>query len=408
MKHWLTYLLWPALAGFSFAAALLLAPRIFSHVPALAHYLPAPEQIAVQAPPQMVAPVSYSPAIKKAAPAVVSINSLNLFERREVRPIAPNLPVLVAEMVEDDATSLGSGVIISPEGYIVTSYHVFFGDDPDTRTFSSKITVTLSGGDALEGNLIALDEKNDLALLKIDRTNLPFVVLSDPAKLDTGDVVLAIGNPRNIGQSVSAGIVSGLWSRDDSFVVQTDAAINPGNSGGALVDVNGDLIGINSTIVSESGGSEGISFAVAAGRAMDLLEDYLATSTSGYLGVDTNALSLQSGRDLVGEPIQGFIINEVVPGGPADKAGLHQGDIITGVDNEKIIIQDDKDRSEANRAISLISGSPAGKLIVLEIYRDGGFVQLPTILGVGRPNFSGVERIADSVEDQTAGQEIQQ
>ena len=93
---------------------------------------------------------------------------------------------------------------------------------------------------------------------------------------------------------------------------------------------------------------------------------------------------------------------------PADKAGLHQGDIITGVDNEKIIIQDDKDRSEANRAISLISGSPAGKLIVLEIYRDGGFVQLPTILGVGRPNFSGVERIADSVEDQTAGQEIQQ
>lgn len=400
MKQWLTYLLWPSLAGFSFATAMLLAPWVANRVPVLAPYISAPAP--AQPPIQTAAAVSYSSAIKKAAPAVVSINSLNMFERTNIRPIAPNFGFRIAETVEDDTSSLGSGVIISPEGYIVTSYHVFFGDDPDTHTFSSKITVTLSSGEALEGNLIALDEKNDLALLKIDRTNLPYLVLSDPSGIERGDVVLAIGNPRNIGQSVSAGIVSALWSREDSFIVQTDAAINPGNSGGALVDVDGDLIGINSTIVSESGGSEGISFAVAAGKAMDLLEDYLATSTSGYLGVDTNALSLQSGMDLVGQPIQGFFINEVVPGGPADKAGLRPEDIITGVDNEKIVIQDDKDRNEANRAISLISGSPAGKLIVLEIYRSGEYLQIPTILGVGRPNFSGVERIADSIDEQPA------
>jgi S1-C subfamily serine protease len=405
MKRWFTFLVWPALAGFSFAAALLLAPRLAEHIPALSPYLP--QQMA--ATPTAVTPpypvISYSEAIKRAAPAVVSINALNAIKRTEIQPLSPYSRFRIAKTIEDDTTSLGSGVIISAEGYIVTSYHVFFGDDPNVNVLSSRITVTLSGGDELEGNLIALDEKNDLALLKIDRSNLPFLAPSNPATLDAGDVVLAIGNPRNIGQSVSSGIISALWSHEDSFVVQTDAAINPGNSGGALIDVNGDLIGINSTIVSESGGSEGISFAVAAGKAISLLQDYLATSPSGYLGVDTSTMSPEIGLQRFGAPIQGFYIDAVIPGGPADKAGLRAGDTITGVDNQNLVIQDERDRDEAQRALSLISNSPAGKLIVIEVYRDGNLLQIPTILGVGRPNLSGVERIADSVDQQTPAAE---
>lgn len=391
MKNLLTYVAWPALAGVSFAAALLLAPRLASHFPALASTGPA---IAPAATVTVTTPaLSYSSAIKKAAPAVVSINSLNQGTRTVARPISPFSTFRIADEVTDESNSLGSGVIIDPNGYIITSYHVFFGSDPDTRTFSTEINVTLHDGRELEGDLIALDEKNDLALLKIDARNLPYLTLSDSSKLEVGNVVLAIGNPRNIGQSVSSGIVSALWRRDDSFVIQTDAAINPGNSGGALIDVNGDLIGINSTIVSESGGSEGISFAIAAAKAISLLNEYMSTSPSGYLGVDTNVLSLELGRENFNEDVQGFVVNEVVPNGPADKAGVRQGDIITGIDSQKILISNAKDRAEASRAVSMITGLPAGKMIVLEVFRDGALLQIPTVLGVGRPNYSGAEPI---------------
>ncbi|MES2604391.1 MAG: trypsin-like peptidase domain-containing protein [Pseudomonadota bacterium] len=400
MKNLLTYIAWPALAGLSFAAALLLAPRLASHIPALA---PASETVSTSQPTTVMPVISFSPAIKKAAPAVVSINSFNRGERTTIRRLSPNSPFRVpAEPLPYESNSLGSGVIIDGDGYIITSYHVFFGEDPNTNTYARVITVTLHDGREIEGNLVALDEKNDLALLKIDAGNLPYLRLSDSSKLEVGDLVLAIGTPRNIGQSVSSGIISALWRRDDSFIIQTDAAINPGNSGGALIDVNGDLIGINSSIVSESGGSEGISFAIAAGKATSLLNEYLSTSPSGYLGVDTNTLSLELGREHYDADVQGFVVSEVVPNGPADKAGIRQGDVITGIDNEKILISDPKNRTEANRAIAMISSLPAGKMVVLEVFREGNLLQLPTVLGVGRPNFSGIERIDEQSVDAAA------
>jgi len=395
MKKLLTYLVWPALAGFSFAVVLLLAPWLTAHIPALAPFVKNPEPVAAPAPLASTG-ISYSPAIKKAAPAVVSINSSNIVERTATR-LSYFLRAYVRETRNDQINSLGSGVIISKDGYIVTSYHVFFGDDPNTRTNDAKITVTLNDGRELQGMLVALDEKNDLALIRIEQNNLPFLALSDSQKLEVGDVVLAIGNPRNIGQSVSSGIISALWRKDDSFIIQTDAAINPGNSGGALIDVNGDLIGINSTIISESGGSEGISLAIAAGKAMELLNEYLSTPPGGYLGVSTTTLSKDSAPALRGKNIQGFLINKVTPNGPAAKAGILADDIITGVNEQKMKITNPVDHEEANRAIAMISGFPAGKLIVLEIYRKGEFLKIPVILGQGRPNFSGVEPVDDSV-----------
>lgn len=388
MKKLLSYILWPALAGLVFAAVLLTAPILLSRIPALASYVQQPAATPTVTSSPMV---SFSAAIKKAAPAVVSINSLNLVERKT--------PAWYDRMFgapdPQEQTSLGSGVIISPEGYIVTSYHVFFGGDAMMKNIESDITVTLSSGRTLDGKIVSLNEKDDLALLKVDQDNLPFLTTTDNPP-EVGDVVLAIGNPRNLSGSVSFGIVSALRGRDESYFIQTDAAINPGNSGGALIDMSGNLLGINSTIVSESGGSEGISFAISAGNAQSLLNEYLSTSPGGYLGVDANTLSLDQARKSFNVDIQGFLVNAVTAGGPADRAGIEVNDVIIGVDGDRITFSDGYDRSEANRAISMISSAPAGTLVVIEVFRNGEFLQIPTILGVGRPNYSGVEPIEDA------------
>jgi serine protease DegS len=379
MKKLIAFILWPALAGLVFALTLLQAPRLVSLMPGLEDYLlPMPQVQAVNTQPSL----SYRAPISKAAPAVVSINYQQIVERTAREYVNPFVTRI--RTYYDDSNSLGSGVIISPEGFIVSSYHVFFG--PETGTpFSPDISVTLNDGRTIEARMVSLDEKNDLALLKVDVEDLPYLDLADTSALRVGDVVLAIGNPRNIGQSVSFGIISALWRRDDSFVIQTDAAINPGNSGGALINSDGDLIGINSTIVSESGGSEGISFAIPADKAIRLLDEFLASGPGGYLGVDTSVLTLDEGRQYFSRDVEGFLINEVTLNSPADKAGLRVKDVITGVNETKLVIRDERDTTEAFKAISAISSLPPGELIMIEVFRDGGFLQLPTILGIGVP-----------------------
>jgi len=390
MKKLLTFVLWPALAGLAFALSLLLAPRLISLMPGLAPYFPALAQSGSTT--QAQAPdLSFSTAISTAFPAVVSINFKQTVERTRDVQITPLL--MWRDRYRDDNKGLGSGVVISPDGFIITSYHILFHPDADSHpadfedgfNFKADITATFSDGRSMAARLVSLDEKNDLALLKVDAEKLAYLRLADTSQLERGDVVLAIGNPRNIGQSVTFGIISALWQRDDSYMIQTDAAINPGNSGGALINLEGRLIGINSTIVSESGGSEGISFAIPADKSLALLEQYLSSGPSGYLGVHSEILLLAEGQALFDQDVQGFKVNGVASNSPAEKAGILPGDIITGVNETKLMIREENDEAEAFRVIAAISGLPPGELIMVEVFRSGEFLRLPAILGIGEP-----------------------
>jgi serine protease DegQ len=396
MKKLLAFVFWPTLAGLVFAFTLLQAPRLVELMPGLAAYFPAPSAAAGAASPL----VSFNGAIRKSAPSVVSINYRETTERlvREWTPFG-----YIARPVQDGTSSLGSGVIIRPDGYIITAYHVVF--TANKTIAGNDISVTLQNGTVLQARIISLDEKSDLALLKVDAENLPSLKLADTRRLQVGDMVLAIGNPRNIGQSASQGIISALWSNGDSFVIQTDAAINPGNSGGALVNIDGDLIGINSTIVSESGGSEGIGFSIPADKAVALLDQYFA-APRGYLGVTTAYLTLEEGRQQFGVDVQGFLVNQVAANSPADKAGIKPGDVITAMGDQKIAADDLQDEEEARSYISAaVSALPTGELVTIEVFRGSEFVQLPVILGIGgEPQiFRSYEQVREQPSEQDAG-----
>lgn len=373
MEKFVSYIAWPAAAGLVLAGMLLLVPHAARQIPALEAYLPGPAVM----PAAQQATLSFSAAIKTALPAVVSINN------QESLPQAV-LTLRGIGVRDYEKNSLGSGVILNRDGFIITSYHVM--SDPQVRyRFDQDITVTLNDLRTYDARLLMLDEANDLALLKIDADNLMHLELADNSRLEVGDIVLAIGNPRNIGQSVTFGIISALWRRDDSYVIQTDAAINPGNSGGALIDSDGHFIGVNSTIVSGSGGSEGISFAVPAAKAMELLERYLASDPSGYLGVNAEGITLQQGRLEFAQDVQGFRISEVTPNGPAHKAGLQAGDVITAVNGKLIEVTLTDDMAKAYEIIASISDLPPGDVVTLEIFRNGAYIEASATLGYGEP-----------------------
>lgn len=359
---------------------LLQLPKLVPYIPALQPYLPFQdlESISLRA-------FSYSEAIKIAAPAVVSINSeQQVLRQREV--YLDNNPFRKEwENILDKSNSLGSGVIISPDGYIITSYHVIVSSDEDViDPNAGDHIVTLSDGRDIKARVLMVDEENDLALLRIDADHLPYIGPAVSETLQVGDIALAIGNPRNIGQSVSLGIISALLRQNDSYVIQTDAAINPGNSGGALINIYGNLIGINSTIVSDSGGSEGIGFAIPAQTAINLMETYINSGPSGYLGINsTEIISESEGLQIYGIAVQGILVSEVTLNSPADKAGIRAQDLITAVDNNKI-----KTAENAISTVNFISSKKPGDTILVEVYRDGEYLQLPTVLGVGEPNLS--------------------
>ena len=370
MKKIVSYVLWPVLAGALFALTVLALPSLMARYPDLFSFATLQQQSPPPAPPTML---SFSEAIKKASPAVVSISSNS--QQQVVIPVdivdANNNPHgrLYARIFEDSNT-LGSGVIISPDGYIITSYHLF-------EAFPDESIITLHDQRNVEARIVAVDPDSDLALLKVDEENLPYIGIGPSRALEVGEIVLAIGNPRNIGQSVSLGIISALLNRGDDFVIQTDAAINPGNSGGALIDASGNLIGINSTIISESGGSEGIGFATPADRAIHLMEQYVASGPSGYLGVNSSDLVSVTARDMT---VVGFPVDRVVRNSPADKAGIRQGDIITGLDGVKV------DPATGGRNfIEVLSSHNPGETVNIELLRDGEFVEVEATLAIGEP-----------------------
>ena len=322
-------------------------------------------------------PASYANAVSQASPAVA-----NLYTAKVVsNPIQPlyndpafrrffgdNLP-----QQKRMESSLGSAVLMSKEGYLLTNNHVTAGAD--------QIIVALKDGRETLARVIGSDPETDLAVLKIDLPDLPAITLGRSDAIQIGDVVLAIGNPFGVGQTVTMGIVSatgrnqlGLNTYED--FIQTDAAINPGNSGGALVDAQGNLLGINTAIFSRSGGSQGIGFAIPVKLALDVMRSIVEHGqvVRGWLGLEVQALTpeLAESFDLVNSP--GILVAGVYRGGPAAKAGLQPGDVILQIGEESV--QDG--RSSMNQVARMAPGSA----IQIKILRNNEPLTLTAEIGV--------------------------
>ena len=272
---------------------------------------------------------------------------------------------------------MGSGVIVSENGFILTNLHVI-----DNLLDFFETEVTLSDDRRTPATVVAWDRVNDLAVLHINMDNLTPIETGDVQELQVGDIVFAIGYPRNIGQSVTQGIVSAINHNPDETVsfIQTDAAINPGNSGGALIDSEGNLIGINSSIFSESGNFEGIGFATPASIAFNSMEDLVAQAiegNSGYLGVLTGeALDSQSSQLFFGvDHIRGMLVESVDDGGAAEQAGIRPGDVITRVENTQVV--------DAEKILMEVRNKKPGDTVNIQVYRNGQTFNLPTTLGFG-------------------------
>ena len=283
---------------------------------------------------------SLSAPAQKASPAVVSINTRK-GDGNNPHSQDPWFRFFYGEQEEQNPSGLGSGVIVSPEGHILTNNHVI--EDADD------IEVVLSDGRKTLAKVIGTDPDSDLALLQITLDKLPVIVLGQLQDLQVGDVVLAIGNPFGVGQTVTSGIVSALGRSQlgintfENFI-QTDAAINPGNSGGALVDVNGHLMGINTAIYSRSGGSLGIGFAIPISTAKQVMQDLLQNGKviRGWIGVEPQDLSPELAESFqlpAATPSQtrsGVVISGVLQNGPAAKAGVRPGDVILQVASQPV------------------------------------------------------------------------
>ncbi|MCH2576997.1 MAG: trypsin-like peptidase domain-containing protein [Pseudomonadales bacterium] len=315
---------------------------------------------------------SFADAISKAAPSVVSINATSVNVESVERAAEDRVNLYLGERA-----SLGSGVIVSEQGFILTNLHVV-----DTLFDAFDTEVTVSDGRRTPATVIAWDKANDLAVLHINMDDLAPIAIGDDKQLEVGDIVFAIGYPRNIGQSVSQGIVSALTHNPNSSIsiIQTDAAINPGNSGGALIDTNGKLVGLNSSIFSESGNFEGIGFATPASTAVSAMEELVKqaiAANSGYLGVLTGeALNERSSQLFFGvNHIRGMLVENVDTGGAAERAGIQPGDVITRVEETPVI--------DGQNIMMEIRNKKPGDTITVQVYRNGQTFNLPVTLGFG-------------------------
>jgi Do/DeqQ family serine protease len=276
---------------------------------------------------------SLSFAAKKASPAVVSINTSQKAGLEKNKD--PWFRYFFGDQDDSAQTGLGSGVIVSPQGYILTNNHVVEAAD--------EILVMLNDGRQTQAKIIGTDPETDLAVLKVNLDKLPVMVMNNSEQLQVGDIVLAIGNPFGVGQTVTSGIISALGRNQlgintfENFI-QTDAAINPGNSGGALVDVQGNLLGINTAIYSKSGGSMGIGFAIPVSIAKQVLEGIVKDGlvTRGWIGVEPTELTPELAQTFNVSRQEGVIITGVLQTGPAFKAGVRPGDMLLAVNDHKV------------------------------------------------------------------------
>jgi serine protease DegQ len=328
-----------------------------------------------------MSPGSYHEAVKKSMPAVVNIFTSKANTKPKTRKDGnksadPLFKFFFGDQPPDTepTSSLGSGVIVSPEGIILTNYHVISDADD--------IDVALSDGRKVKAKIIGGDPETDIAVLKIDVKQLPTpIILGKIESVHVGDVVLAIGNPFGVGQTVTSGIVSAL-GRDHVGIntfenfIQTDAAINPGNSGGALIDTRGNLIGINTAIYSNNGGSMGIGFAIPINLAKQVMESILANGsvTRGWIGVEPQNLSKELSESLeLPTNTVGVLLSGVLEGGPAARGGVKPGDVLIAVNGNPV--------KDVRSLLNQIAQIPPGNDAKLAIFRKGKEMELTAKTG---------------------------
>jgi len=318
---------------------------------------------------------SFAPIVKKVAPSVVKVTT-SMKAKQTSMPEMPGFDNPFFRRFFGDESDgrnprrryspprqhgLGSGVIVTKDGYILTNNHVV--DEAD------EVKVVLQDGREFTGKVVGKDPKTDIAVLKIEAKDLPHLEMADSDKIEVGDFVLAVGNPFGIGQTVTMGMVSATGRAtlclDYEDFIQTDAAINPGNSGGALVDTEGRLIGINTAILSRSGGNQGIGFAIPTALARDVMESLIREGhvTRGYLGVMIQDVTPAISRQFDLKDQKGALIGDVVPKGPAEKAGLKSGDVILELDGKPV-------RDSRNLKLQVARVKP-GESVSVKLLRDG-------------------------------------
>jgi len=330
-----------------------------------------------QAPNNQNPAIGLSSAAKKAMPSVVNIFTSTII-KTPANPFLedPRFKFFFGDQFDSEpqsSSSLGSGVIVSTDGYILTNHHVVETAD--------QIEVALADGRTAKAHVIGSDPETDLAVIKIDMTgSIPAITFGHPEQAQVGDLVLAIGNPFGVGQTVTMGIISALkrdhlgLSTFESFI-QTDAAINPGNSGGALVDSNGNLIGINSAIYSPNGGSLGIGFAVPASVAKKTMEQIIQNGsvTRGWIGAGVQELTPELAESFKLGSTKGVLITEVLLNSPASHAGIKTGDILIAIDGNAII--------DWSSMLETVANLPPGKSVSVRLMREGTLMNLPIKIG---------------------------
>ena len=320
---------------------------------------------------------SYANAVQRAAPAVVNVYTTQIVTRGDSVSDDPLLNRFMERPRRERAlASLGSGVIVSPEGYVLTSYHVIRDAD--------EILVALRDGRDAPARVVGTDPETDLALLQIAVETPPVIDLNGPQPVKVGDVVLAIGNPLGVGQTVSMGIVSAtgrthLGIATFENFIQTDAAINRGNSGGALVDTRGHLIGINTAILSQDGSWQGIGFATPASIAREVMSDLIEHGRviRGFLGVTVQDINPTLAETFGLQDVIGGAVTEVVSGSPAQKAGLQAEDVLVGINGETM--------TDAYEAMNRIAGTEPGTTLTLNVMRNQQPLDLDVTIGTRPP-----------------------